>query len=58
MRELSQHYSNWQATRSLADWLDAAGIPILTEVDTRRLTRHIRERGAMRGVIAEGVEPD
>jgi carbamoyl-phosphate synthase small subunit len=27
-------------------------------VDTRRLTRHIRERGAMRGVIAEGAEPD
>ena len=57
VRELSQHYSNWQATRSLGEWLDAAGIPILTEVDTRRLTRHIRERGAMRGIIAEGVEP-
>ena len=26
-------------------------------VDTRRLTRHLRERGAMRGVIAEGREP-
>ena len=57
VRELSQHYSNWQATRSLADWLDEAGIPILTEVDTRRLTRHIRKRGAMRGIIAEGAEP-
>jgi carbamoyl-phosphate synthase small subunit len=57
VRELSRHYSNWQATRSLGDWLDAAGVPILTEVDTRRLTRHIRERGAMRGVIAEGDQP-
>jgi carbamoyl-phosphate synthase small subunit len=57
VRELSQHYSNWQASRSLADWLEAAGVPILTEVDTRRLTRHIRERGAMRGVIAEGAQP-
>ncbi len=56
-RELSTHYSNWQATRSLGDWLDAAGVPVLTEVDTRRLTRHIRERGAMRGIIAEGTEP-
>ena len=58
VRELSQHYSNWQATRSLADWLDEAAIPVLTEVDTRRLTRHIRERGAMRGMIAEGLEPN
>ncbi len=57
VRELSAHYSNWQATRSLADWLDEAGVPALTEVDTRRLTRHIRERGAMRGLIAEGLEP-
>ena len=57
VRDLSRHYSNWQATRSLADWLDAAGVPILTEVDTRRLTRHIRDRGAMRGVIAEGAAP-
>jgi carbamoyl-phosphate synthase small subunit len=57
VRELSTHYSNWQATRSLGDWLDAAGVPILTEVDTRRLTRHIRERGAMRGIIAEGAAP-
>ncbi len=57
VRELSAHYSNWQATRSLADWLDEAGVPALTDVDTRRLTRHIRERGAMRGLIAEGIEP-
>lgn len=58
VRELSRHYSNWQADRSLSDWLGKAGIPILTGVDTRRLTRHLRERGAMRGVIAEGDAPD
>jgi carbamoyl-phosphate synthase small subunit len=57
VRELSQHYSNWQATRSLRDWLDSAGVPILTGVDTRRLTRHLREHGAMRGIVATGVEP-
>ncbi len=57
VRELSAHYSNWQAVTSLPEWLAAAGVPILTGVDTRRLTRHIRERGAMRGVIAEGSEP-
>jgi carbamoyl-phosphate synthase small subunit len=57
VRELSEHYSNWQADRSLAEWLDHAGVPIITGVDTRRLTRHLRERGAMRGVIAEGAQP-
>ncbi|MGH7523223.1 MAG: glutamine-hydrolyzing carbamoyl-phosphate synthase small subunit [Gemmatimonadales bacterium] len=57
VRELSRRYSNWQATRSLADWLDAAQVPVLSGVDTRQLTRHIRERGAMRGVVAEGEQP-
>lgn len=57
VRELAEHYSNWQAVTSLPEWLAKAGVPIITGVDTRRLTRHIRERGAMRGVIAEGNEP-
>jgi carbamoyl-phosphate synthase small subunit len=57
VRELSRHWSNWRGEQSLQDWLGAAGIPILTDVDTRRLTRHIREKGAMRGVIALGSEP-
>ena len=35
----------------------AAGVPLIEGVDTRRLTRHLRERGAMRGVVAEGREP-
>ncbi|HRP09390.1 MAG TPA: glutamine-hydrolyzing carbamoyl-phosphate synthase small subunit, partial [Gemmatimonadales bacterium] len=57
VRELSRTWSNWRGEQSLDSWLSAAGIPILTGVDTRRLTRHIREQGAMRGVIAEGTEP-
>jgi carbamoyl-phosphate synthase small subunit len=57
VRELARHPSNWRATRSLDDWLGAAGVPVIEDVDTRRLTRHLRERGAMRGVIAEGSEP-
>lgn len=57
VRELSRRPSNWRATGSLGDWLQEHGIPIIEGVDTRRLTRHIRERGAMRGVIAAGVEP-
>jgi len=57
VRELSRYPSNWRSTRSLDEWLAAAGIPVIEGVDTRRLTRHIRERGAMRGVVAEGRQP-
>ncbi|HWN20274.1 MAG TPA: glutamine-hydrolyzing carbamoyl-phosphate synthase small subunit [Gemmatimonadales bacterium] len=57
VRELSRHPSNWRSTQSLDDWLGAARVPVLEGIDTRRLTRHLRERGAMRGVIAQGREP-
>jgi carbamoyl-phosphate synthase small subunit len=57
VRELSRTASSWRATGGLAEWLGRAGVPILEGVDTRRLTRHIRSRGAMRGMIAEGTLP-
>ena len=57
VRELARTHSSWRATGSLDQWLADAGIPVLEGVDTRRLTRHIRERGAMRGVIAAGDGP-
>jgi carbamoyl-phosphate synthase small subunit len=57
VRELSQTASNWRATGKLDDWMAERGIPIISEVDTRRLTRHIREKGAMRGVLAVGEAP-
>jgi carbamoyl-phosphate synthase small subunit len=57
VRELSVQPSNWRATGPLADWLGAARIPLVAEVDTRQLTRHIREKGAMRGAVAMGDAP-
>jgi carbamoyl-phosphate synthase small subunit len=57
VRELSRQPSNWRSTRSLDEWLSDAGVPVIEGVDTRRLTRHLRERGAMPGVIAEGRQP-
>jgi carbamoyl-phosphate synthase small subunit len=57
VRELARHPSNWRSTQTLDDWLGNAGIPVIQDVDTRRLTRHLRERGAMRGVVAEGEGP-
>jgi carbamoyl-phosphate synthase small subunit len=57
VRELSRHPSNWRSTLDLDGWLASAGVPLVEGIDTRRLTRHIREQGAMRGVLAEGREP-
>jgi carbamoyl-phosphate synthase small subunit len=58
LRELSRTYSNWRASGDLRSWLAAANVPILEGVDTRRLTRHLRSVGVMRGVIGTGETPD
>jgi carbamoyl-phosphate synthase small subunit len=57
VRELSARASNWRATGNLLDWLTTAKVPIVSEVDTRQITRHIRDKGAMRGVVAPGEQP-
>ena len=57
VRELSNSYSNWRAEGDLFTWLNEAQVPVLEEVDTRRLTRHLRTRGVVNGVIAGGSEP-
>ena len=57
VREMSNSYSNWRAEGDLYSWLRHAKVPVLEEVDTRRLTKHLRTVGVMRGVIALGTEP-
>ena len=57
VRELSEHPSNWRSTGDLRSWLNESQIPILQDVDTRRLTRHLRSVGAMRGAIGQGEAP-
>ena len=57
VRELTNHPSNWRANGDLRSWLRDAQVPILEEVDTRRLTRHLRSAGVMRGVIGNGEAP-
>ena len=56
VRELAKTYSNWRAEGDLASYLQAAQIPLLEGIDTRRLTRHLRTVGVMRGVIAAGED--
>jgi carbamoyl-phosphate synthase small subunit len=57
VRELSGTPSNWRATGTLLEWLAGAKVPLVADVDTRQLTRYIRSRGAMRGVLAMGEQP-
>jgi carbamoyl-phosphate synthase small subunit len=57
VRELSASFSNWRADGDLAGYLSESQIPVLYDVDTRRLTRHLRTVGVMRGVIAAGDAP-
>jgi carbamoyl-phosphate synthase small subunit len=57
VRDLSSTFSNWRADSDLASYLEKAQIPILHDVDTRRLTRHLRTVGVLRGVIGAGAEP-
>jgi carbamoyl-phosphate synthase small subunit len=52
VRELSRGYSNWRAGESLDDYLKGAGVPGISDIDTRSLVRHIRERGSMRGCLS------
>ena len=52
IRNLPAVWSSWRATGGLEDYLAGNGVAGITEVDTRRLTRHLREKGAMRGVIS------
>ncbi len=51
VREYSARYSNFRATGSLADYLIGAKVPAIQGIDTRKLTLHIRDRGALRGGI-------
>jgi carbamoyl-phosphate synthase small subunit len=56
MRSLSRRHSSWRAEGSLGDYLSCHGVVALADIDTRRLTRHLRERGAMPVAIGAGVD--
>lgn len=58
VRDPSRITSNWRATRSLEDDLSDQGIVGISGIDTRALTRHLRERGAMRVGIFSGPQAE
>lgn len=47
----SPEYSHWNAERSLSDWLQEYGVPGLSGIDTRALTKKLREKGSLLGKI-------
>jgi carbamoyl-phosphate synthase small subunit len=58
VRQAARRPSSWRAERGLVEELDAAGVPGVEGLDTRRLVRHLRTAGAMRGALStETTEP-
>lgn len=58
VREMSRVTSSWRSEQSLPEFLRRQGVVAIEGVDTRKLTRHLRERGAMRAVIStEDLDP-
>ncbi len=55
IRHLSRRFSNWRATASLSDFLESQGILGISDVDTRAITRHIRDKGAMRSAMSTEI---
>lgn len=50
--------SNWRSTETLHGYLERHQIPLITDVDTRSLVRHLRDKGAMRAVIMPATATD
>jgi len=55
IRELSPLTANWRSEASLPSWLAKSGLPGIEGIDTRALTRVLRDEGAMRGAITPHV---
>ncbi len=55
--DYSFEYSHWNAAKSLAQWLEEERVTGIFDIDTRALTKHLRERGSMKGkIVIEGGE--
>jgi len=58
VRDLPLVSSNWRKSWTLSDYLQGQGVPAIAEIDTRRLTRILRDKGAQDGCIMAGSEVD
>ena len=58
VRDVPRRASNWRSTESLPDYLKRHGIVAIAGIDTRRLTRILRDKGALAGCIVAGEHAD
>ena len=58
VRDVPRRPSNWRSTESLPDYLKRHGIVAIAGIDTRRLTRILRDKGALNGCIVAGEQID
>lgn len=58
VRDVPRRASNWRSTESLIDYLKRHGIVAIAGIDTRRLTRILRDKGALNGCIVAGEQID
>jgi carbamoyl-phosphate synthase small subunit len=56
VREFSPISSNWRSTEVADEYLERSGVPVIGEIDTRAVVRHLRANGCLRGVISTAVE--
>ena len=56
VREFSSLASNWRSDTDAGRFLGRAGIPVIGDLDTRALVRHLRTRGVMRGVLSSTAD--
>ena len=54
VRNVPRRPSNWRSQIALPEWLKARGIVAISEIDTRKLTRLLRDRGAQNGAVMAG----
>ena len=52
VREFSRTASNWRSQEVADEYLERNKVPVLADIDTRALVRHLRDRGVMRGVVS------
>jgi carbamoyl-phosphate synthase small subunit len=57
VREFSPLASNWRSSESAQQYLERYGVPVIWDLDTRALVRHLRDVGALRGVVSTDGSP-
>lgn len=57
MREFAALSSNWRSTETAQKFLERYGVPVIWDLDTRALVRHLRDVGVLRGIVATDGTP-